>query len=338
MTTPTAAGTYWTPALTQTAVKTSAYTALPNQLVPVSTAGGAVTITLPTGTPAGSLVAVKMVTQSGTNAVTITSVAGDVFNKAGGSTTLTLSLLNQGVVLEYQAGIWLVLADDLALSGLDSRYVASVTAADTSVVTGGTAAAVTVRTGTLDVVAAQHPPAADWSNNSHKITALANGSAAADAAAFGQVPVIGGTTFGPVLLGPGSLSAAQTANLLVMHVICIPVAITVTGLVVANGGTAAGNVLAGLYNAAGASLLASSASTAQTGTSTTQLVPFTGTFAAAAGTYIAAVLYSSSSATAPAAYSATPASTAAQGGFSLPASVTPPTAAATAALAVAATY
>lgn len=310
MTTPSVSGAYWTSALTQTAVKTSAYAAQPNQLVPVSTAGGAITVTLPTGTPAGSLVGVKMVTQASTNAVTVTAVAGDAFNKSGGSTTLTLSLLNQGVLLEYQAGVWLVVADDLALSQLDSRYLA---------LTGGT------MTGPIAM-------------GSSKVTGLANGSGAQDAAAFGQVPVTGGTTFGPVTIGPGSLSAAQTANLLVLHVIYIPVAITVTGLVVANGGTAAGNVLAGLYNAAGASLLASSASTAQTGTSSTQLVPFTGTFAAAAGTYIAGVIYSSSSATAPTAYSASPASTAAQGGFALPASVTPPAAAATAALAVAATY
>ena len=68
-----------------------------------------------------------------------------------------------------------------------SGGVTSVTAADTSIVVGGTASAPTVRTGTLDVIAADHAPAADWSNNSHKITSLANGSAASDAAAFGQI-------------------------------------------------------------------------------------------------------------------------------------------------------
>lgn len=65
--------------------------------------------------------------------------------------------------------------------------VTSVTAADTSIVIAGTAAAPTVATGTLDVIAADHPAAADWSNNSHKITGLANGTAATDAAAFGQI-------------------------------------------------------------------------------------------------------------------------------------------------------
>jgi hypothetical protein len=64
----------------------------------------------------------------------------------------------------------------------------TVTAADTSIVVGGTSSAVTVATGTLDVIATQHAPAAAWSNNSKKITSLANGSSAQDAAAFGQIP------------------------------------------------------------------------------------------------------------------------------------------------------
>lgn len=67
--------------------------------------------------------------------------------------------------------------------------VTSVTAADTSVVVGGTSAAPTIATGTLDVIAANHPPSANWSNNSKKITSLANGSSAQDAAAFGQIPL-----------------------------------------------------------------------------------------------------------------------------------------------------
>jgi hypothetical protein len=67
------------------------------------------------------------------------------------------------------------------------------TAADTSAVVAGTATAPTVRTATIDVIATQHPAAADWSNNSHKITSLTNGSGAQDAAAFGQIPVVEGT-------------------------------------------------------------------------------------------------------------------------------------------------
>ena len=173
---------------------------------------------------------------------------------------------------------------------------------------------------------------------SNKITGLTNGSVASDAAAFGQVPVIGGTNFGPVIIGAGSLSAAQTANLLILQTVNIPLAKTITGLVIANGATATGNVLVSLYSSDGTTLLGSSASTGQTGTSSTQDVAFSSTYAAAAGTYITGVMYSSSSATAPLVYTASPSSTAAQGGFSLPSTVTPPAAGATAALAVAGTY
>jgi hypothetical protein len=66
--------------------------------------------------------------------------------------------------------------------------VDTVTAADTSIVVGGTGSNPTVRTGTLDVIAADHPPAAAVAMNAKKITGLANGSAAQDAAAFGQIP------------------------------------------------------------------------------------------------------------------------------------------------------
>ena len=81
--------------------------------------------------------------------------------------------------------------------------VQDVTAADTSVVVGGTAAHPTVRTGTLDVIAADHPAAADWSNNSHKITSLANGSAASDALAYGQVFATGALPIADIA-DPGS--------------------------------------------------------------------------------------------------------------------------------------
>lgn len=97
-----------------------------------------------------------------------------------------------------------------ASKGGGSGTVTSVTAGDTSIIVGGTATDPTIETATLDVIAADHPPAAAWSNNSKKITGLANGTAASDAAAFGQIPV-GGT--GLVKLFESTLgSAAATID------------------------------------------------------------------------------------------------------------------------------
>lgn len=91
----------------------------------------------------------------------------------------------------------------------DSGGVTSVTAADTSIVVGGTTSAPTVATGTLDVIAADHPAAADWSNNSHKITSVANGTAAQDAAAWGQTVSGIGTTLGDIFYVNSTPAAAR---------------------------------------------------------------------------------------------------------------------------------
>lgn len=100
-------------------------------------------------------------------------------------------------------------------SGGGSGTVTSVTAGDTSIVVGGTAADPTVVTASLAVIAADHASAGSITASSQKITSLANGSAATDALAVGQVlaanvipvadlvagsagQVIGGTTPGYV--------------------------------------------------------------------------------------------------------------------------------------------
>lgn len=65
--------------------------------------------------------------------------------------------------------------------------VASVAATDGSIVIAGTAADPTVATGALNAIATAHPPVAAVALNAQKITGLANGAAASDAAAFGQL-------------------------------------------------------------------------------------------------------------------------------------------------------
>lgn len=68
-------------------------------------------------------------------------------------------------------------------SGGGGGAVDTVTAEDTSVVVDNTDPAnPTIHTGTLDVIATDRPPAAAWSNNSKKITSVADPASAQDAA------------------------------------------------------------------------------------------------------------------------------------------------------------
>lgn len=110
--------------LVPTAVKTANYTAAASDYVPVNTTSGSITITLPTAPADNTIIGVKHVIQSSTNIVTVAAGGSDVFNKTGGSTSLTLPLLNQGLLLQYNASgaIWYVTGDDLPLSQLDLRY------------------------------------------------------------------------------------------------------------------------------------------------------------------------------------------------------------------------
>jgi hypothetical protein len=110
--------------LVPTGVKTGAYSAASGNFIPVDTTGGSVTITLPTAPADETRVAVKMIATTSPNTVTIAAGGSDVFNKAAGSTSVTLNLLGQGIMLQYAAAsaIWYVQSDDLPLSQLDARY------------------------------------------------------------------------------------------------------------------------------------------------------------------------------------------------------------------------
>ncbi len=130
--------------------------------------------------------------------------------------------------------------------GSGSGTVTSVAAADTSVVVGGSpTVAPTIRTNTLDVIAADHPPAADWSNNSKKITNVANGSGAQDAAAFGQIPAAlpPNGAAGGVLSGtypnPGMAAGAAVANIGAAGLPIADIADPTTGKVIGSSGGAA---------------------------------------------------------------------------------------------------
>lgn len=95
-----------------TAVVTSTgspYSASVNEMVKVDSSGGVVTVNLPNAPSNGSCVLVKNVVY-GSN-VTIAGQGSDVFNVAGGPTSLTLSAVNTGYELQYQTSgaIWNVI-------------------------------------------------------------------------------------------------------------------------------------------------------------------------------------------------------------------------------------
>lgn len=97
--------------LALTGVKTANYTAVPNDLVAANISGSSWTITLPTAPTDKTIIAAKIVVgTSAANAFLLTVAAGgtDVFDVAGGATSVTLGLLNQQVdwIYNASAGIW----------------------------------------------------------------------------------------------------------------------------------------------------------------------------------------------------------------------------------------
>jgi hypothetical protein len=116
--------------VTPTTVKTSNYTVVAYDLVPVDVSGGTVVLTLPSAPADKTIVAIKQIAV-GTSAqgyvTTINCAGSDVFNKAGGATTGSMSVLNQSIVLQYKSStaIWYAVSNDIPLSETDIRYVQS---------------------------------------------------------------------------------------------------------------------------------------------------------------------------------------------------------------------
>lgn len=111
-----------------TAIKNANYTAVAADYVPVSTAFNAVTVTLPLAPADGSVVGVKLITQAAANAVTVTVGGGsDVFNTVLGPTSISLTLLNQDVIVQYDAAlaIWFAIVDDYTIPAIDTLSAAT---------------------------------------------------------------------------------------------------------------------------------------------------------------------------------------------------------------------
>jgi hypothetical protein len=152
-------GTSGAQALVPTSVKTSSYTAAAGDFIPVDASGGSVAITLPTAPASGTRVEIKMINTAvnttngyGNNTVTYTTGGSDVLNKASGSTSGYLTVLNQAVALQYYAasGIWYVQDDDLpgssAVMGLSHTVSTTytLTATDHVIMADSTSASFTI--------------------------------------------------------------------------------------------------------------------------------------------------------------------------------------------------
>lgn len=207
--------------LTQASVLTASGTAAANQIVPVNTTSGNVTVTLPSAPAAGTLVAVKQIVQGGTNTVTIACAGSDVLDKAAGSTTSTLALASQGKLLQYNAGIWINLADDLPLTQLQALFAPLASPALTGTPTAPTATALTASTVlattayTDAAFAAGKPLAAE---NTYYVSAASSASDSNDglsvrsakATIAGALTALGSSA-GNIILGAGTftISAAD---------------------------------------------------------------------------------------------------------------------------------
>jgi hypothetical protein len=97
------------------------YAASAGEYVRTDASGGGVYVTLPAGT-ANAVLGIKQTAVSGAYKTTYTCTSPDVINVAGGVTFGTLTLLDQGATLQYNAVIWLVQSGDLPLSQTDLRY------------------------------------------------------------------------------------------------------------------------------------------------------------------------------------------------------------------------
>lgn len=181
-------------------------------------------------------------------------------------TTIPSTLLLTGSPpLQLPSGTagWVLVSDNsgnLTLQAPTAAGVSSVTAGDASIAVGGAGSAPTLETGTLDQIASLHPAAANWSNNSHKITNLAPATNPADAPQFSQSPPPGWTAADNGWLivngdyGAASAGNALTAGTLYLQRLITRAAMTIsdlTWLVNTIGAGASSGTFAGLYSVSG---------------------------------------------------------------------------------------
>lgn len=85
--------------------KSANYTAAPNDLVIANISGGSFTITLPTTPADRTRIGIQTVASSTGNFLTINTGGSDVFNKAGGGTSLKIISPSQRITVQYSAAV-----------------------------------------------------------------------------------------------------------------------------------------------------------------------------------------------------------------------------------------
>ena len=112
--------------LSCTPLTATSWKAQPGEYVRTDATHGNITVTLPASPPMHSVIGVKQLAASGSYVTTVACSGADAFNKPGGTTSLTLTLPEQGTTFTYKSGAWLITAGDLPLSQLDLRYAPAV--------------------------------------------------------------------------------------------------------------------------------------------------------------------------------------------------------------------
>lgn len=191
---PAVPGVDYTLGLEPVAVQSGAYTAAAGQLIPCDATSAGFTVTLPSAPPDATSIVVKKI-DSTSNVVTINASGADVFNKAGGSVSLTLILPFEAVRLQYYATpkIWYVVSTDAPRGSLDARYLQTVsstsltdsTATGRALITATNAAAAATAIGATPTPTASVP--AEWDANK-------NLSANIHFRGFATTPTAGTTT------------------------------------------------------------------------------------------------------------------------------------------------
>jgi hypothetical protein len=181
-----------TPLYSPTGVKTGIYTAAANDFVPVDATSGGITITLPTSQPDKTRIAVKKV-DSSANAVTVSTGGTDVFEKSGGSTTLTLGSQNQSLELQYASatGVWYVLSNyDTGAGSVTTVSVATANGFAGTVNNASTTPAITLKTGVTGI--------------------LKGDGTGVTAAAAADIPTVAALGTGPLSASDSSVSNSRT--------------------------------------------------------------------------------------------------------------------------------